>query len=151
MRNSLQKTKWRARIYLYAPLVLWIAVIFIASSNAGSMSNTSRFIRPFLEWLFPNAPEETLIVYHAYIRKLAHLTEYAVLAFWTSRAVASSYKNSLRKLWFVAAFIIVLLVACADEFNQSFNAARTSSVWDVSLDCAGGATMILIFYLVKRR
>ncbi|MGI8786707.1 MAG: VanZ family protein [Pyrinomonadaceae bacterium] len=148
-KTILRKTARRERFFRYALLVVWIAVIFIASSNAGSMSNTSRFIRPVLEWLFPHASEETLTAYHAFIRKLAHVTEYAILAFWASRAFINSAKLLPRKFWFALAFVVVLLVACADEFNQSFNAARTSSVYDVLLDCAGGAMMIFIFYLIK--
>ena len=64
----------RALLLQYAPVVFWIAVIFFLSSDQGSMSQTSRFIRPLLEFLFPAAPEETLLIYHGYIRKAAHFT-----------------------------------------------------------------------------
>lgn len=114
------------------------------------MSNTSRFVRPFLEFVFPNAPEETLIVYHAYIRKLAHVIEYAILAFWASRAFAVSANQSLRKFWFVFAFLVVVAVASIDETNQSYIASRTGSIYDVLLDAAGGAAMILFFLAIKK-
>ena len=114
------------------------------------MSNTSRFIRPFLEFLFPNSPEETLNIYHGYIRKIAHVTEYAMLAFWASRAFSSSTVKILRRFWYVFAFVLVALVASIDETNQSYIASRTGSIYDVWRDISGGAIMILIFYLVRR-
>lgn len=114
------------------------------------MSNTSRFIRPLLVFLFPNAPEGTLIVYHNYIRKFAHFAEYAGLAFFAARAFFNSNKKILRKFWYLFALLSVLFVAVIDETNQSFNAARTGSPTDVLIDVSGGFAMILIFYLVKR-
>ena len=144
----LQKTDWRGRIIRYAPLILWIGLIMFLSTGQASMSNTSRFIRPLLEFLFPNAPEEILIVYHGYVRKLAHVTVYAILAFWAARAFFSSSQNLLRRLWFAFAFVLVLLVASVDETNQSFLDSRTGSIYDVLLDVCGGLAMITVFYLV---
>lgn len=139
----------RGRFFRYAPLILWIGVIFIASSSQGAMSNTSRFIRPLLEWLFPNAPEEILIIYHSYIRKSAHFIEYAILAFWASRAFWSSSKEILQKNWTVWAFWVVVITASIDEINQSFNVARTGSFYDVLLDVAGGLFAIITLALLK--
>ena len=142
-------TNWRGRFFRYAPLILWIGAIFVASSNTGSMSNTSRFIRPLLEFLFPGTPEEILVVYHGYIRKFAHFAEYAGLAFWAARAFSGSSLKILRGFWFVFAFALIVIVAAADETNQSFLASRTSSVYDVMLDSAGGLFMIILFAVYR--
>ncbi len=120
------------------------------------MSSTSRFIRPLLEFLFPAAPEEILIVYHGYIRKFAHFAEYFLLAFFAARAFSTSSNGFLQKFWYVFAMLLIAIVATADETNQSFIASRTSSPYDVLLDCAGGLTMILLFaaagkYFSKRQ
>ncbi|MDQ3062793.1 MAG: VanZ family protein, partial [Acidobacteriota bacterium] len=136
--------KRRGRIIRYAPLVLWIGMILFLSTSQASMSNTSRFIRPLLEFLFPNTPEETLIVYHGFIRKLAHLSEYAILAFFAVRAFSSSSVNFLQKYWLVASLALVFLVASIDEYNQSFNSLRTGSIYDVWLDVSGGLLMIIV-------
>jgi VanZ family protein len=149
--NSNSSNKWRGRIIRYAPLLLWLAVIFINSSTVGATNNTSRIIRPLLEWLFADADAATLTVYHGYIRKLAHFTEYAVLAFFASRAFWYSSQNVLRKFWFLWAFLFVVLVASGDEYNQSFNTARTGSIYDVLIDAAGGLTAVAVFYIVKLR
>lgn len=113
------------------------------------MTQTSRFIRPLLEFLFPNTPEEILTVYHGYIRKLGHFTGYGILAFWAFRAFSSSRSDFLRKNWFPLALGLVALVAVIDETNQSFNAARTGSIYDVLLDCFGAITILSVAYLLR--
>lgn len=143
--------KWRSRLIRYVPLVLWIGVILSLSSGLGSMSNTSRFIRPILQFLFPQASEETIQLIHGYIRKLAHLTEYAILAFLSSRALISSSISFLRNYWFLATFILVVFVAIADETNQSFTTSRTASLTDLLLDCLGGLIAIFAFFIIKKR
>lgn len=150
MNKRISNKKWRGRIIRYAPLILWAGAVFLASSTTGSMSNTSLVIRPLLEWLFPNTPEDVLIGYHGYIRKFAHFFEYAVLAFFASRAFYNSSVKTLNKYWWLFAFSMVALIASTDEYNQSFNTARTGSVYDVLLDCSGGLTMIMLFLFFKR-
>ena len=113
------------------------------------MSRTSYFVRPLLEFLFPNAPEETLIVYHGYIRKLAHLVEYAILAFWSSRTFWGSSVKLLQNFWFLVSLFLVFLVASIDEFNQSFNTLRTGSVYDILIDVLGGTFMIVFLTFYK--
>jgi VanZ family protein len=142
---------WRGRFFRYAPLIVWIGVVLLASTMLGAMSNTSRFIRPLLVFLFPDAPEETLQIYHNYVRKFAHFAEYGILAFWASRAFSTSSVKLLRKYWFIFAFLIVLFIASIDEFNQSFNSLRTGSGYDVLLDCAGGLTITFVFAIWKIR
>lgn len=106
------------------------------------MNETSRMIRPLLEFLFPAAPPETLSLYHGYIRKFAHFAEYAVLALLAFRALAPFKHKYGMALAFAA------LVAIADEFNQSLNPSRTSSGWDVALDIAGAAFTVSILALI---
>jgi len=149
MVQSDLENRRRGRIIRYAPLVFWIGVILFLSTSQASMSNTSRFVRPLLEFLFPSASEETLIVYHAYLRKLAHLTEYAILAFWAFWAFANSNLKNLRRLWFVFAFLLVLLIASIDEANQSRLTSRTGSIYDVFLDAAGGLIMLIFLILYR--
>jgi VanZ family protein len=145
---------WRGPILRYAPVLVWVGVIFFLSSPEGSMQQTSRFIRPLLQFLFPAADEAALQIYHGYIRKAAHVTEYAILAILAARAFSAA-KPFLRSFWFVWAIGLVISVASLDEFNQSFEPSRTSTPWDVALDVAGGVLgagfFIAVRGLLKRR
>jgi VanZ family protein len=102
------------------------------------MSETSLFVRPLLEFLFPNSAPETLVTYHAYIRKLAHLTEYAILGLIASRAFFHSSKYYLSGWWFCTALAVVFVISATDELNQTFTPGRTGSIGDVGLDLIGG-------------
>ncbi len=148
--ENLRKFKLRGRLFRYIPLVLWVGVILFASTSYGAMSNTSRVIRPLLHFLFPTASEETITIYHGFLRKLAHLTEYSILAFWASRAFWNSTKPLLQKYWYAFSFLTVVLVASVDEYNQSFDTLRTGTPYDVLLDALGGAVMIGILLVFKR-
>ena len=142
---------WRGRLIRFAPLFLWISVIFLLSSNMGSTSHTSIFVRPILNFLFPNSPEETLQLYHSYVRKAAHFTEYAVLAYLAIWAFCRFPDRLLRAV--VYSLLIVVSVAVIDEYNQSFNLSRTGSWYDVLIDISGGAAMmatICIWNLLRR-
>ena len=114
------------------------------------MSRTSLIVRPILEFLFPSAPEETLLLYHGYIRKFAHFAEYAVLGLLALRAFTAT--SFLGRHNFLSAFGLVVLVAGLDETNQSFNPTRSGSVFDVLLDVLGGTTALMLvkLFLVRR-
>jgi VanZ family protein len=151
LKNENKNSIRRGRIFRYAPLILWIGVIFFLSSGQGAMSNTSRFIRPLLEFLFPGASEETLFIYHGIIRKLAHPSVYAVLAYFAYRAFYYSTQNHLQKYWFPVSLLLVFTVASLDELNQSFLASRTGSPYDILLDTIGGLVMLTILFFINRR
>jgi VanZ family protein len=142
--------EWRGRLAAYAPVLLWIGVIFLLSSPEGSFAQTSRIIGPLLHFFFPNMPEETQALIHAYIRKTAHFTEYAVLAFLAARACSLSASQFLKAWRYLLPLLLVIAIGSLDEFNQSFEPSRTSSVWDVLLDISGGVAMLVFLWLIKR-
>lgn len=140
--------RWRNRFLAFAPLFIWIAVIFYLSTDQGSMSRTSLFVRPLLEFFFPTANEATLQIYHGYVRKAAHLTEYAILGGLAIRAFYSTFQS--QTFTYLVAILIVAAVAIADEVGQSFRPTRTGSVTDVLIDIAGGTTLIGLVWLIAR-
>jgi VanZ family protein len=145
--ESINVDNWRGRVRAYAPLVIWIGVIFLFSSPAGASAETSRFIQPMIQFFFPNASPDTFQTIHLIIRKTAHLTEYGILSFLAVRAFRLSgfaWKS------FVLALVVVLVVAALDEFNQSFEPSRTSAVSDVFLDLSGGSIVAFCLYLFGR-
>lgn len=141
----------RGRALAYAPLIFWIGVILILGSGPGSSAQTSRFIRPLIEFLFPNAAPDTFLIVHGLIRKAAHFIEYAVLALLAARAFLRSPGTRVYRNWIVLSLAVVAVVASLDEFNQSFYCSRTGSGWDVMLDAAGGVFAVLCVWIFKRR
>ena len=135
-------------LWLYLPLILWIGGIFYLSSNKGSISNTSRFLSPVFNYLFPKAEAESLKIYHLYFRKLCHFFGYGILALFAILAFYNSTADLLANYWYFLAFLTVLIVASTDEIKQSFYANRVGSVSDVALDCLGGFIAIVLFWII---
>jgi VanZ family protein len=139
---EVEEQRVRRRLRRYGPPVAWACFVLFASSASFSASNTSRIIRPLLLWLFPDISEASLASVHFLVRKAAHFSEYAVLALLAARAFRTSDREQLRRLWWLAAFALVVCVALVDEFHQSFLPSRTGTIYDSLLDTAGGATAL---------
>ena len=150
MQEEVSANLWRERFIAYAPLLFWIGVIFFLSSSAGSFGETSRFIGPILRFLFPDAPPDTISYYHGIIRKLAHVTVYAILAILIVRSIKLQRRSASWLANFGLTLGIVILVGTLDETNQSFLTTRTGSPWDVLLDLLGGCLGMLSALFVYR-
>lgn len=133
----------RERAWRYAPLVLWMCLIFLASTGELSASNTSRIVRPLLLWLLPDISEARIALAHFLVRKAGHLTEYAILALLAARAFQGSFHEALRRRWFYLSLLLVIIYALTDEYHQSFVSSRTASIYDSLIDSAGGLIALL--------
>jgi VanZ family protein len=145
--------KFRPFLKYWLPVLIWMALIFSASSDSHSYEHSSRLIAPLLHWLFPQMPETRVDASVYFVRKCAHLTEYAVLALLLWRAVRKPVKNDPRPWsWRAArlALLIVTLYAASDEFHQIFVPTRTALVSDVFVDTAGGAAGLLALWTIGR-
>jgi VanZ family protein len=107
----------RRNLLLWLPVVGWAAVIFTFSAipSLGTGLGTWDLI----------------------LRKLAHTTEYAVLAFLLARAVGRA----------APAFALGVLYAVSDEIHQTFVRGRHGSPVDVAIDSVG----LLVGILAWRR
>lgn len=126
-----------------------MGVIFAASTDLGSAEHTSRFLIPFLRWLHPQISGLTLLKIQFAIRKLAHLSEYAVLAI----LLLGAFWAGGRKAFWQSALLVVLVAAfyaTTDEFHQTFIASRTASPRDVLIDISGAACGVLVYWLILR-
>ena len=102
------------RLRKWGPLVAWCALIF-AASHVPHFDAVHRLGDP------------DGAVYDYPLRKLLHLTEYAVLYLLAARAMGSP----LRALIFSVAY------ACSDEWHQNFVAGREGKLTDVVIDACG--------------
>ncbi|MBV9960534.1 MAG: VanZ family protein [Acidobacteria bacterium] len=140
----------KRRLWRYAPLLLWMCVIFFASTGEFSGANTSRIIRPLLLWLWPDISEERIRFVHFIVRKVAHFSEYAVFAFLAARAFASSSIAFLRRGFFVLTFLLIFLYSLSDEFHQSFVPSRVGTIYDSLIDTAGGLTALIVYAIWRK-
>src|SRR5229473_448635 len=112
----------------WMPAIVWMAVIFLGSTDILSAEHTSRFLVPLLRWIDPQISFATLNTIQFEIRKLGHLTEYAILAMLLWRALRGGTRWQI-KMWilFLIAWVACAIFAASDEFHQSFVPSRTAS------------------------
>jgi VanZ family protein len=100
----------------WAPAILIMVIIFIASSTPGND------IPGFGGW-------------DTFVKKGAHMAGYALLAVGYLHALSNSAKAS--RTLFIIAILLAGLYAATDEFHQSFTPGRNSSIRDVGIDALG--------------
>ena len=124
----------------WLPVLLWCAVIFGFSSDAGSSRHTSRIIGPVLRWLIPDISDDTVDRVVLGVRKAAHMTEYAALALLVWRARRKPVRGDGRP-WRCGeaafGFGFAVLFAASDEIHQAFVPSREGRAVDVLIDTAG--------------
>lgn len=135
----------------WLPIVLWMALILVASTDLMSAEHTSRIILPLLRWLDPTISFRTVLRVEFLVRKAAHVLEYAVLA-------ALFYRAWTRTVWLdrpamsaAAVMVICLLYALSDEFHQSLVPSRTASFRDVVIDVCGAIAGAAAYAMLRPR
>lgn len=134
--------------FTLALIVLTVGFIWINSALSGEDSGElSGMVRDIMEkvLLFLHAPQGLTEFLLLNVRKVAHFVEYAVIG--TELALLwSDVKWGAQGFW--NALSSVLAISVLDETIQLFATARGPQITDVLLDTAGGASAILIVYLI---
>jgi VanZ family protein len=105
---------------LWLPVAVWAGVIFTLSSIPSLSTH--------------------LGIWDLVLRKLAHATEYAILAALLLRALGRE----------LPAFALAVGYAATDEVHQHFVHGRHSSPVDVAIDAAGAAVGVLLLQQRRR-
>src|SRR5437773_43599 len=107
----------------WMPAIVWMAVIFLGSTDMLSAEHTSRFLVPFLRWIDPQISLAALNAIQLGIRKLGHLTEYAILAMLLWRALRGGIR------WQMKMSLLLLVAATGPAAEQDY-AARFKELHD---------------------
>lgn len=120
-------------VLLSVLVILITAFIFLNAFLDFSASHKLSGI--IMKFLFPNVTETDGVVNDFWLRKAAHLTEYALLGAAVGGVIVYFRRQFSRHIIGGSLFGI-LSIAVMDEFIQGFN-GRNSSVGDVILDFGG--------------
>jgi VanZ family protein len=142
-------------IWIWLPtLIVILAIFFLSSENGGSSHEFSTKLALQVLYRLSKLTHGKIGLFTVplwkldqLIRKLAHITEYTVLAFTVSLSL-SFYRIKIRKLSCLC-FIICFIYACCDEFHQLFILERSGRLTDVFIDCIGMMIGIAMFRLVS--
>jgi VanZ family protein len=148
--NSPEPRRWRAIALSWGPAVIWMAVIFLFSTDYFSSANTTPLFAPILSRLFPDASAARIEQIIELTRKLGHYSEYFFLAILLMRALNAEHWGRLAKRRLIWCIALATLYAASDEWHQAFVPSRTASPVDVMIDSFGAICGSLWFHARKR-
>jgi len=85
------------------------------------------------------------------MRKLAHVSEYAILAVLLYRACVHTALKGRRALSAGLVLLFCAVYAATDEFHQSFVPSRTASLRDVMIDICGAMLAVILYWSIATR
>ena len=119
-------------------LVGWMGLIFALSAQPDSGTQSGALLRLLLGPLADGITADQLETLHHGVRKVAHFTEYAVLALLWAWNLGTAPG---RLAW---SWALTTLYAASDEWHQAFVPNRGPSPWDVVVDSTGALAMLTI-------
>ena len=136
----------------WLPVLIWMGLIFSASADPRSGPTSSRLIGPVVRFFFPEISPENLDYIVLFVRKAAHVTEYAVLSCLLARAFMKpgTPAGAWSRKAAVLAWLIAALYSSTDEFHQSFVPNRDARWSDVLIDSVGAALGVGGFFWFGR-
>ena len=147
--NCLKEKRFFLRSFVFAVLS-FLTMCFIFCQSILSMEASANMSTGFMVLLKPILDPNGIFsneIFHHYLRKWAHFTEFAVFGCLFCCFTVNLGKILNRK-YVALAFLVPLAVAVCDEFIQYFT-GRGSMVTDVVIDFAGGSFGALFAWLIS--
>ena len=145
------------KIILTILVILWMILIFGFSSQTGNESTkTSDTIVNRAVYITEkvgkkdytkNEKKSIRKIIERIIRKLAHFTEYFILAI----LVYLMFKEYGVSNLFMWTMIFCILYSMTDEFHQLFISERTGKIYDIFIDTFGSFVAMLIIKLKRKK
>lgn len=145
--------KWLFRIAALVVLVVWMLVISgFSGQNAEHSGNLSFavscvIVREYAQITGTEMTEEEIVeqarqIEHP-VRKLAHMTEYGILALliWINLMMYEGVRYR-----YLLAEVGTVIFAGTDEFHQTFVDGRAGRLTDVLIDSCGGVLALLVLW-----
>jgi VanZ family protein len=125
---------------------IWAGLIFSLSTGTFGGQLSAWLLTQLLQLLHVQVSAATFATLHFLLRKLAHLTEYAIFSLFLYHAFEGSEPHAWRLRRAFWAVLVAGLYSLTDEFHQIFVPGRTGSIIDCGIDTLGAAAGILVLY-----
>ncbi len=113
----------RSFVVYWLPLLLWMGLIFVVSAQ-------------------PSLPQYENGLVDWFLKKIAHVVEYGILAWLWWRALRYTFDDKL--VLVCMAFAVTVLYAITDEYHQTFVSGRHGQISDVFIDLVGAIGGLVI-------
>lgn len=148
------------RLFLFVPALVMMCVIFSFSSDTGeesaslSLNVTTEIVNTVDTVIYDNSLGESKVnqlisQFHFPVRKMAHMSEYALLAL-TIFLPLFAYKIRFSIAHYISPVLICFIYACTDEFHQLRISERSGQFTDVLIDTSGSIIMIFLMFIITK-
>ena len=128
-------------------LIIWLIVIFLFSNQVAEESKrTTAPIDKVVDIVVKQESKRDKA--KKVVRKIAHFTEYCILALLIINVI-KDYKMINYK-WLIFVVCMCILYAISDEYHQSFIAGREPRIFDCFIDTCGSLFGIFIYNIAKK-
>ena len=157
----------RSLVRNWWPVVFWLGVIRLESTDFASASNTGGLLYKLISFVWPHVDPVFVDQLDMVLRKTGHFVGYAILSALVFIALQKTNRDRFREVlrrpwgtylrdlwrpeWCRIAILATIATAAADEIHQTFIPSRTGRWQDVVIDTCGAALIQLIIYLVATR
>ena len=149
-RGTHSRTQGWPPIVWWLTTLAWAGTIFFFSTGTYGGSFTGWLLQEVLEFFHIVVSAGTFRLVHEILRKLAHLSEYAIFCMLLYGSFTGGQDFSWRGRKALAAVAIAAIYSLSDEFHQLFVPGRGASLVDCGIDAAGAAVGMLLVYTRAR-
>jgi VanZ family protein len=163
----LLKPTFRSLIRNWWPVVCWLGVIRLESTDFASADNTGGLLYKVISFAWPHVDPALVDTLDMVLRKTGHFAGYAILSALVFLALQKTNRDRMRVVrrppwgtylrdlwrreWCCIAILATIATASADEIHQTFIPSRTGRWQDVVIDTCGAAVIQLIIYVWATR
>ena len=126
--------------YFIPSFIVMIIIFCFSHADASTSSSTSDGLLALISSLIHIEIDSFVI------RKIAHMSEYALLTLCLFYGFYKTYKKP-----YFYSLLTSILYACSDEFHQFFIKGRNCSLFDVGIDSIGMFIMLGIIYMYSKK
>lgn len=141
--------KNKRKVIYWCLLIIWMSIIFFMSNQPSQVSDGhSRLVVQILMFIGADINSASADLANFIVRKVAHFTEYMILAYLIFNVLEFYCKDRNKLILFSIA--LVFMYASSDEIHQYFIPGRECAFRDVLIDTSGGITAIIITNILKK-
>jgi VanZ family protein len=134
----------------WATTLAWAALVFNLSTATYGGAFSGWLLQEILAFLHVALAPGTFLAVHFFFRKLAHLTEYAILSSLLYVSLQKGGPLAWRARTALGCVLIAGVYSVTDEFHQLFVPGRTASLIDCGIDTVGASLGMLVVYANDR-
>jgi VanZ family protein len=163
----LLKPTSRSLVRNWWPVVFWLGVIRLESTDLASASNTGGLLYKIISFVWPRVDPAFVDTLDMVLRKTGHFIGYAILSALVFFALQKTNRDRMRDVlrrpwgtclrdlwrpeWCYIGILATIVTAAADEIHQTFIPSRTGRWQDVVIDTGGAAVIQLMIYFWAAR